>query len=88
MMSPKDDKPDTILRRITVEYGHWYVYAKLTDANGKILDEDRFLQPFRLDVKDAGEEARDGYQNVYQWLLDTTVFSASNHEEPPESEED
>lgn len=79
---------DSTVRRIVVEYGHWYVYMYLADAAGKVIDEERFTQPFRLDLKDIHEEATDGYQNMYQWLLDTCVFSASNDQKPPESKED
>lgn len=76
---------DTVVRRVSVEYGHWYVYLTLTDAAGKIIDEEVFKQPFRLDNKDIAEEAKDGFQNMYQWILDTTVFSASSGEEPTDS---
>jgi len=76
---------DTVVRRITVEYGHWYVYLTLTDANGKVIDEEVFKQPFRLDRKDIVEESQDGWHNMYQWVLDTTVFSASNGDEPSDS---
>lgn len=85
-MSQKPAKgSDTLVRRLVVEYGHWYVYLYLTDENGRLLDEDVFKQPFRLDRKDAADEAQDGYHNMYQWILDTTVFSASNPEKPPDS---
>lgn len=85
-MAGKDTTPsDTVIRRLVVEYGHWYVYLYLTDGTGKVIDEDVFRQPFRLDRKDASEEAHDGYQNMYQWILDTTVFSASNDGNPPNS---
>jgi len=80
--------PDSTVRRIVVEYGHWYVYMYLADDAGKVIDEERFTQPFRLDKKEVDEEARDGYQSMYQWLLDTCVFSASNDEKPPDSEKD
>ena len=82
MTQPKD----TVVRRVVVEYGHWYVYAYLTDDNGKLLQEELFKQPFRLDRKDIGEEATDCWHQVYQWILDTTVFSASDGEKPPDSE--
>ena len=86
-MAGKGSPPqDTVIRRLVVEYGHWYVYLYMTDGTGKVLDEDLFRQPFRLDRKDAAEEAVDGYQNVYQWILDTTVFSASNEGKPPDLE--
>lgn len=69
---------DTVVRRLTVDYGHWYVYLTLADANGKLVEEEVFKQPFRLNKKDIGEESKDGFNNIYQWILDTTVFTASS----------
>lgn len=77
----KDKPADTVVRRVTVEYGHWYVYLTITDANGKLIDEEVFKQPFRLDRKDVAEESMDGFQNMYQWISDTTVFSARDEGE-------
>lgn len=77
---------DTVVRRLTVDYGHWYVYLTLVDANGKIVEEEVFKQPFRLDKKDIGEESQDGFHNMYQWILDTTVFTASNDDKASDSE--
>lgn len=79
---------DIIVRRVVVEYGHWYVYLYITDGNGRVLDEDTFKQPFRLERKDIDEESKDCYQNTYQWISDITVFSASIDPEPPESDEE
>ena len=47
---------DQVHRRIVVEYGQWYAYLYVTDANGKILEEEAWKQPFRLDFKDVREE--------------------------------
>lgn len=63
--------PDTIQRRIVVEYGHWYAYVYITDADGKVLEDDSFKQPFRLDRKDVSEEAKDCYDNIWDWLNET-----------------
>lgn len=82
------NEKDTIVRRVVVEYGHWYVYLYITDGNGRVLDEDTFKQPFRLERKDISDEATDCYQNTYQWISDITVFSASIDPEPPESDEE
>ena len=78
------DKKDTVVRRLVVEYGHWYVYVYLTDDNGKIIEDEAFKQPFRLDRQDVAEESLDCFHNVYQWVLDTTVFSASDGDKPPD----
>lgn len=80
------NKPhDSVVRRLIVEYGHWYVYVYLTDDNGKLVEEEAFKQPFRLDRKDVHEESLDCFHNVYQWILDTTVFSARDDDKPPNS---
>jgi len=44
---------EDVLRRIVIEYGQLYAYIYLTDGHGKLLDEEVFKQPFRLDRKDA-----------------------------------
>ena len=47
---------DQVHRRIVVEYGQWYAYLYITDSNGKILEEEAWKQPFRLDLKDVRDE--------------------------------
>jgi hypothetical protein len=80
---------ESLVRRIVVEYGRLYVYAYLTDGNGKVLEEEVWQQPFRLDAKDAHEEAKDIWQFVYQELQDTVLFStASSEEDEAESDEE
>lgn len=83
-----EDRSDKVVRRVVVEYGYRYVYLYLADENGKVLEEERFQQPFRLDRKDAHEEAVDCWQNSYQWVSDTCVFAtARGGDEPPESKQ-
>jgi len=80
---------DAIVRRIVVEYGRLYVYAYFTDGNAKVLEEEVWQQPFRLDSKDAREEARDIWQFLYQELQDTVLHStASSDEDEAESDEE
>jgi hypothetical protein len=83
------DIPDYVQRRVIVEYGRRYVYATLTDSNGKILSEELWKQPYLLDVKDANEEAHDTFQAVYQHIQDTVVFpnsaSSGDEDDKPES---
>ena len=81
MINPKD----SVVRRLVVEYGHWYVYVYLVNDNGKLLEEEAFKQPFRLERKDVHDEASDCFHQVYQWILDTTVFSARDDDKPPNS---
>lgn len=80
---------DAIVRRIVVEYGRLYVYAYFTDGNGKVLEEEVWQQPFRLDIKDAHDEAKDIWRFVYQELQDTVLFStASSDDDEAESDEE
>lgn len=69
MNSPRGQ--EDVLRRIVVEYGQQYAYCYITDGNGKLLDEEVFKQPFKLDRKDAFDEANDAYDTVYDWLNET-----------------
>ena len=68
--------PDTIERRITVDYGRRYVYLTMVDQNGKLLAEyeETFRQPFDLDRKDAHDEASDCWHSIYDWLNEIIVF--------------
>jgi hypothetical protein len=61
---------EDVIRRIVIEYGQMYVYLYMTDGNGRLIDEEVFKQPFRLDRKDAYEEAQDTYDNTFDWLND------------------
>jgi hypothetical protein len=75
--------PDYVQRRVIVEYGRRYVYATLTDSNGKLLEEEVFKQPYLLDPRDAADEAKDCFDAAYQHISDTVVFpgSASSDDE-------
>ena len=70
MMPPPKDKED-VVRRIVVEYGQVYAYCYMTDGNGQLIDEEVWKQPFRLDRKEVHEEAKDCYDQVYDWLNDS-----------------
>jgi hypothetical protein len=59
---------EDVLRRIVIEYGQLYAYIFMTDGNGKLLDEEVFKQPFRLERKEAHEEAKDAYDAAYDWM--------------------
>jgi hypothetical protein len=75
--------PDYVQRRVIVEYGRRYVYATLTDSNGKIHAEELWSQPYFLDVKEANEEAREAFQAIYQHIQDTVVFPNSQEGDNP-----
>lgn len=82
---------DHVHRRIVVEYGALYAYVYMTDANGKILDEDRFKQPFRLDKRDIADESEDCYRSIWDWLNDTvnvTPLQGGGDDEAESGEED
>ena len=69
MPVPRDT--EDVIRRIVVEYGRVYAYCYITDGNGRLLDEEVFKQPFRLDRKEVFDEAKDTYDQVYDWLNDS-----------------
>lgn len=78
---------DYVERRIVVEFGRLYAYAYLTDGNGKLIEEEPFKQPFRLDRSDAIEEAKELWALVFDHLNDTINFpTASEGDEEAESE--
>lgn len=80
MASEKDE----VHRRIVCEYGRWYAYLYITDSNGKLLEEESFKQPFRLDWKDSAEEADEAFQLLYQHLQDTILwYSTARDDDPP-----
>lgn len=62
---------EDVIRRIVIEYGQQYAYIYITDGNGKLIDEEVFKQPWRLDRKDAFEEAKDAYDAAFDWLNET-----------------
>lgn len=61
---------EDVIRRIVIEYGQMYVYLYMTDGNGRLIDEEVFKQPLKLERKDAYEEAKDTYDNTFDWLND------------------
>lgn len=78
---------DYVHRRIVIEYGAIYAYCYMTDGNGKLVEEESFKQPFRLDLKDVAEESRDCYDQVWDWLNDTVNVTPlqDSGDEPPQS---
>lgn len=69
--------PDYVQRRVIVEFGRRYIYATLTDSNGKVHQEELWTQPYVLDVAEATEEAAEAWQAMYQHIQDTVVFPSA-----------
>lgn len=67
----KPTERDYVHRRIVVEYGCLYAYCYITDGSGKLIEEESFKQPFRLERKDVADEADDCYRATWDWLNDT-----------------
>ena len=70
--------PDEVVRRIVAEYGQLYVYLYVTDGNGKVLEDDRFKQPYRLDKRDAIDEAREFFDRAYDWANETINWPSAS----------
>jgi hypothetical protein len=68
--------PDYVERRIVLEYGRQYAYLYMTTGDGKLIKtrEESFKQPFRLELKEAREEAEDAWHLIYDFLNDTVNF--------------
>lgn len=66
MQTPKHT--EDVVRRIVVEYGQVYAYCYMTDGNGRLLEEEVFKQPFRLDRKEVHNEAQDCYSQLFDLL--------------------
>lgn len=79
---------DYVHRRIVIEYGRLYAYVYITDQDGKVLEEEAFKQPFRLDFKDVKEEAKECFDNTYQWLQDTVLWYATARDVDESSDSD
>ena len=79
---------DSVVRRIVCEYGRFYVYLYLTDDNGKIIEEEAFKQPFRLEPKEVHEESTETFQMIYQHLQDTVLWYATARDDDEDSELD
>lgn len=80
--------PDYVHRRVVIEYGQVYAYAYFLNENGKIIAEECWKQPFRLNKKDVSDEAQDTWDLVYQHLQDTVLWTASNADDGDSVESD
>jgi hypothetical protein len=75
---------DSVHRQIVIQYGQHYAYIMIQDRNGRIIEEEAFKQPFRLEFKDTAEEASECFQYVYQYLQDTVLWYSTARDDPPE----
>jgi hypothetical protein len=64
--------PDYVERRIVVEFGRQYVYLYMTTGDGKLIAdrEESFKQPYRVDAKEAADDAVDAWDVLYDHLND------------------
>lgn len=54
--------------KIVIDVSRKYVSIFRCDGTGKVLDDDHFAFPFRLDRADALAEAASIYAWVYDWI--------------------
>lgn len=62
---------DDVYRRVVIEYGLQYVYVYLADQNGKVLSDEAFKQPYRMERHEVAEEAKETFDLAYDHLNDT-----------------
>jgi hypothetical protein len=76
--------PDYVERRIVLEYGRQYAYLYMTTGDGKLISgrEESFRQPFRMELREAREEADDAWNVLYDFLNDTINFPTAGNDEP------
>jgi hypothetical protein len=75
--------PDYVERRIVLEYGRQYAYVYMTTGDGKMIPgrEESFRQPFRLELKEAREEAQMAWDVLYDFLNDTINFPTASSDD-------
>jgi hypothetical protein len=73
--------PDYVERRIVVEFGLRYAYAYITDGAGKLIDEESFKQPYKLERKECHEEAKDVYSLIYDSLNELINFPTASSDD-------
>jgi hypothetical protein len=67
---------DYIERRIVVEFGRRYVYARMETDEGKVVGEalEIWKQPYTLTRAEAHEDAKGTWDYLWDWINDTVVF--------------
>ncbi len=82
--------PDYVERRIVVEFGRQYAYLYMTTGDGKMVPnrEESFRQPFRMELKEARDEADEAWHILFDHLNETINFpTASSDDESGKPEE-
>jgi hypothetical protein len=82
--------PDYVERRIVVEFGRQYAYLYMTTGDGKMVPnrEESFRQPFRMELKEARDEADETWHMLFDHLNETINFpTASSGDEGDTPEE-
>jgi hypothetical protein len=64
---------DYVDRRIVIEFGRLYTYAYMTNGEGKVIKdlEESWRQPYRMDLPEVREEAKDLYDWIWEHLNDS-----------------
>lgn len=74
--------------KVVIDIGRQYVCVYLCDGQGRILDQESFKYPVRIDKKDAVAEAKNAFDTVYDWcneIINDSADSASEGEPPSKS---
>lgn len=82
---------DYIDRRITIEFGRRYVYARMETEDGKIVGEaeEIWRQPYTLSLAEVREDAKATWDYLWDWVNDTVVFPLPDMgDEPADSGEE
>jgi hypothetical protein len=82
--------PDYVERRIVLEYGRQYAYLYMTTGDGKLITsrQESFKQPFRIELKEARDEADEAWHVLYDHLNEIINFpTASSGDEGGTPEE-
>ena len=70
---------DDVYRRVVVEFGLQYVYIYLADQNSKVLEDESFKQPYRLERRESAEEASELFAAIYDLLNESINFPTAGN---------
>jgi hypothetical protein len=80
---------DYVERRIVIEFGRLYTYAYMTSGDGKVLKdhEESWRQPYRMELGEVREEAKELYDWIWEHVNDSVNPSLQGDDgEPPQSD--
>lgn len=60
-----------VISKVVVDISQKYFSIYLCDAKGVVQDSDHFRWPYRLEIKDARQEAKDAFSLLYDWANET-----------------